>query len=70
MRVEILHILAAKFLPPIVLVIFVISQYIYIPEVNSFIGLLLFLAWWASYEICTEYEKYEAKKRNGESDAG
>jgi len=65
MNVEIGHILAAKFLPPIALIVFVISQFIYIPEVNSFIGFLLFIAWWASYELCTECEKYEAKKRNG-----
>jgi len=65
MDLGIAHILAVKFLPPIALIVFVISQFIYIPEVNSFIGFLLFIAWWASYDLCTEYEKYEAKKRNG-----
>ena len=63
MYVEYFVIISAKYMPPAALVLFILSQFFYIPESGKFIGIFLFGGWWASCEICSAYEKYEAKRQ-------
>ncbi len=62
MYIELLTRMVAKYSPPTALGIFIVSRFIYIEDVNWYIGLFLFFGWWAACEMCSAYEKYEAKR--------